>query len=680
MINIKELPLVNVVLKDGSDKTVLNDNRESNSSSLFHNEIFNNLANYNNLYEFRSKFRLSDSVFDGNTQEYNVDNLKSYTNGSSVINVDGIRFNTFLFSSNTPKLYVSLTSGSRKKGQDVLFTRWKWRNYFDGYFLAIDDPMFEFNKKFPKNLMGWFYGTSKNNFLDKTAQLIKAFAESKGIRYEDIFLMGSSSGATASLYISNELAGCSTMAFNPQVSLSDWPFAKNFEQVANVNLKTNDKRNVIRISKNSNNKYFIYYNLLSEEDTIQMRSLLNSIGCQERKISYGLNKLTDNIYLMASVINYHKLHTTSPNEYETYIISRFLEADSAERERICCNEFFTYMTENVSKRYEMMDSFHKLKTASTNIYTEMSQYADSAFERHLAGKNYSDVLNDYKALFYLKSFSLPNSYFKGVVRSLKALNFSKQQISDYFGACTSNNINKVNNIISDMKSGDFAESKIMNSFTDVVDSLFKSSAVTSLYKEAFSILCKALKKKEFPSPIMDSCHNIKYAILSNTVISDDLSFTDNLDKSNCFFVSEVCNLIGFSKGYSGFVAYVNDRERLVNHTIDFFFRNLLGCLGFKSVAQYKQISAAYNYSHGVMRQKDYALQIRYISTILAMILTTDEPEQYIKQLGNELIWLVTIALDLPSDKFLIFKNLTHIGMENCRNYLNFIPEEQVKIF
>lgn len=653
-------------------------------SSMFNNDIFEKYSNYNNLYEFRSKFRLDDSIFNDSNQFFNLSDINDYVQGSATIDVHGIKYNTFLFNSDTKKLYVSLTSGNRKNGKDILFTRWKWKNYFDGCFLAVDDPMFQYNPKFPKNLMGWFYGTNSNNFLDKTAELIQGIAKAKNIDCKDIVLMGSSSGGMASLYISNKLPGCSVMAFNPQLSLADWPYAKNFEKAANVNLSSQDDRNTIKISADSNNRYFVYFNLLSKEDGVQMKYLLKTIGCPEKKIVYGLNKLADNIYLMASVANYHKVHTTSPNEYETYIISRFLELNKDDRNKAFEDGFFTYMTENISRRYEMMNSLYKAKTMSSNISSEYLSYANQNFERDVKANNYSAVLDDYKALFSLKTFSLPNSYFKSVTHSLKMLNYNKKQIYDYFGSCTSNTLGKVSSLIQEIKSKDFISEKVLDDFGEIIESLYKNTDVISSFKEGFSIILDALQEKEIPCYTDDiessSDSSLKYVIASKFLSTKDtLGVINESDKDNYNYhvVSEKCNLIGFNTGFAGFVQYKDSKESLISHTIDFFFKNLLGYSNFRSVAQFKQIITAYDYSHRTKNQADYAKQVKKISIVLAHLIQTDDfdnREQLLRILGRELIRLISLAMNLPMNKCLFFQRLTHVGMENCVNYLNFRNE------
>ena len=653
------------------------DGKINSSESIFHNDVFEHFSNYDNLYEFRSDYRLSDKVLKGPIRNFNIENVEDYTRGSAVLNVDGVKFNTFLFDSTVKKLYVSFTSGSRKKDSNVLFTRWKWRNYFDGYFLAVDDPMFEYHKTFPSYLMGWYYGTSDNNFLDKTAKLIKELAKAKGVSPENIFLLGSSSGATASLYISNSLPGCHTMAYNPQFSLPDWPYATEFEQEAGVDLKADEKRSFIRINPDSDNKYFIYYNLLSPEDMTQMHSLLDSLGISYKTIKYGLNKLADNIYLMASVSDFYKLHTTAPNEYETSIISRFLELSEVERQQICDNEFFTYMCENISKRFETTDRMNKIKGDANAVNSELFKCADQAFERHVDAKKYSDIVEDFKALFFLKSFSLPKSYFKIVARSLRELKYDKDKLCDYFESCTSNGIVRVKAIVDNLKTGGYLEPRIMNSFVYLLETLFKSQVIISKYKEAFLILCRALQNERVAQPDVHNYVEIKYAILSEDFASDDLSFTGSITKDNCCLVPNVCNLIGFKDGYSAFVTHMHDKDKLISHTIDFFFRNLLGCSGFKSVAQYKQTNAAYYYARKTVTPDAYGQQIIRISQILADIITSDNPELLIRILGNELIRLIAIALGLPTGKFLIFEHLNHTNMKNCRNYLRFVPKEMV---
>jgi len=643
-------------------------------SSMFNNDIFEKYSNYNNLYEFRSKFRLDESIFNCPNQFFKLSDIKNYVQGSATIDVHDIKYNTFLFNSDTKKLYVSLTSGNRKNGRDILFTRWKWKNYFEGCFLAIDDPMFQYNPKFPKNLMGWFYGTNSNNFLDKTAELILAIAKEKGIDCKNIVLMGSSSGGMASLYISNKLSGCSVMAFNPQLSLADWPYAKNFEKAANVNLSAQDERNTIKISASSDNRYFVYFNLLSREDSIQMKYLLKTIGCPKKKIVYGLNKLADNIYLMASVANYHKVHTTSPNEYETYIISRFLELNPEDRIKAFEDGFFTYMTENISKRYEMMNSLYKAKNLFSNISSEYLNYANQNFERNVKENNYSAILDDYKALFSLKAFSLPNSYFKSVTHSLKMLNYSKKQIYDYFGSCTSNTISKVSSLVKEIKSKDYISNKVLNDYCEIIESLYKNSDVISYYKESFSLILNALQGKEIPS-YTDSDLPLRYVINSQVLFSEeDVGEGNKVGKDNYYFVSELCNLIGFNKGFAGFVQYRDSKEKLSAHTVDFFFKNLMGYSGFRSVAQFKQILTAYDYSHRAKNQVDYARQIKVISVIMGNLILTkdiDGRDHLLKMLSKELIRLISIAMNLPMDKYLIFQRLTHVGMEKCVNYFNF---------
>lgn len=647
--------------------------KNNSTESIFYNNIFNNFSNYNNLYEFRSKYRLNDDMLNAPSTYFTIDNINDYKCGIAVIDVDGVKFNTFLFDSSVKKLYITLTSGNRKKNSSVLFTRWKWRNYFDGIFLAIDDPMFEYHKTFPFNLMGWYYGTRDNNFLDKTVKLIQELARVKDVSPENIVLLGSSSGAMASLYISNYLPACSTIAYNPQFSLADWPYASEFEHVTGVDLKCNDKRNIIKIKPNLNNKYLIYYNLLSHEDMPQMRSLLNSLGFSYSNIKYGLNKLTDNIYLLASVVDYHNNHITAPNEYESYIISRFLELSSAEKQKICDNEFFTYMTENISRRYVIMDKKIKLNADAKNVNTEMFQYAKQSFEKHVNATKHSDIIDDFKALFFLKSFSLPKSYFKTVVKSLKELGYDKSKFNDYFKSCTSNSIIRAQTLVDELKNNSYCEPQIMNSYSYLLETLFKSPIIISKYREAFQILCRALKNNQVSQPNVHDYTEIEYVILSDVFISDDLSFTKKMTNNNCYFVSNICNLIGFKEGYSAFVTNMHNKENLISHTIDFFFRNLLGCLVFNSMAQYKQTFAAYYYSRKTARPNDYGEQIKRISRILAGIITSEDPETLIRILGNELIRLIAVALDLPSDKFLIFEHLAHPNMVNCRNYLKFAP-------
>lgn len=644
----------------------------------FRNDIFVNFSNYENLYEFRSDFRLKDTALnDYKTVRLNISDISKYVQGGAVVDIDGVEFNTFLFKSSVKKLYVSLTSGTRKKDQNTLFTRWKWRRYFKGNFLLIDDPMFAYISDFPKNIMGWFYGTTDNNFLDKTAGLIKEIAKSLDVKVQDITLIGSSSGGTASLYISNKLDGCMSIAFNPQLSLVDWPYAKDFERITGVNLSAHDERNRITINPESQSKHFIYYNLISDSDRVQMSFLLNSMGLCNFKVKNGINKLSDSIYLLASVTNTHKRHTTAPNEYETSIISEFLSMNSEEREQFVRSEFFTYMAENISKRFELLNNVYRVKKEKLLISSQYLDYAKRTFEQDLKLNNYESLLTDYKSLFALETFNLPNSYFKNVVLSLKKLNYSRQQISEFFGSCVSSSITIITNIADKIKNGKFDVQRVVSEFGDVIENLYTSSSVVSCYKEAFSYICCAISENKVPNFVIDDHVNVNYAILSERIESKDLDFIEKLNTSNCFLVKQKCDLIGFNRGLAGFINNLDSKDSLIAQTIDFFFKNLIGYYSFKSVARFKQIHAAYNYSHRLGAQIEYAKKVKQISILLANIIVAKEPQKMINSLVLYMIELIVVGMGLPKDKYLVFEKLTHEGMECCVDYVHFIHKDKL---
>lgn len=413
-----------------------------------------------------------------------------------------------------------------------------------------------------------------------------------------------------------------------------------------------------------------------------MNYLCKTIGCTDRKIKYGLNKLTDNIYLMASIANYHKLHTTSPNEYETYIISKFLELDSTNRDKACDEGFFTYMTENISERYEMMNALYDAKMFSSTVCSEYLNYACKNFENNWKIGDYASVLDDYRALFSLKTFSLPNLYFKNITYSLKMLNLNNEQISDYFSSCTSTALNKVSLIIKEIKSGYFIFNKVLHDFENIVINLHKNSDIVQCYNESFSTILNAVQEREIPScQNFDFNPTLKYVILSKTLSSSNsIELAKQFDNNNSYIVSDICNLIGFNKGFARFILCKNSKDQLISHTVDFFFKNLIGFSTFRSVAQFKQISTAYDYSHRTNNQREYAKQIVRISIVLANIIQTNDSNkqnELIRLLGSELIRLISIAMDLPLNKYLVFQRLTHVGMENCVDYLNFINEKQL---
>lgn len=648
-------------------------------STLFINKSLEKLANYNFYPEFRANFKVDKKLINQPHQQFDLKDIEQYRSGCAVITVDGIKFNALLFDSNVKKLYVTLTSGNRKQEGGALYTRWSWRNYFDGYFMALDDPMFEFYEDFPKDIMGWFYGTDDNNFMDKAAEIIKSIAKIRGINYSDIILIGSSSGATVSLYLSNKLPGCSVIAYNPQISLIDWPYSKEFVEATNVNLKRDDERNFIRISPDSKSKYFIYYNFVSESDISQMKVLVEFLGLNMAKISYGLNKLADNIHILTSAVNYRDPHTSSPNEYETYVISKFLELGSQSKQKVGQSGFFNYMIEEISSRHELKNSVYRLKASSAKKDKDFLDYAFKNFKSHFCQQKYPDVLDDYRILFELRAFKLPMEYTKNTLTALKELQYTKKQTLEYFQSCSTYNIDTINAIIDCLVSRDFVVNKVYVQFSILIDSLFVDNQIRACYKESFLNICEAFKGVSPEIKIIQN-NSLSYAILSDNLINPNYCLPDNLSDNDCIVVSEVCNLIGTKSGYSGFITNKGNSGSLALFALHFFFRNLMGYSGFNSITQLKQTREAFKYAHKSYSPLDYAMQVKNISVILANIISNSDKNSFselMQLLSSELIELIAIALNLPKHKFVIFKFLNHKAMDNSVDYFNFIPQSAV---
>lgn len=678
----------NYTIKKGieEDSATLNNYSHNDKSlnsdivDIFQNKVFTKFANYNNLFEFRNSFRLNDSIFNkDNVQKFSIQDLSGYIKGEACIDVHDVQFRTFLFDSVTKckKLYISLSSGKRKEGQDVLFTRWKWRNYFDGYFLAIDDPMFAYYKKFPRNLQGWFYGTKDNNFLDKTADLITEIARSKGIKTEDITLIGSSSGGTAALYLSNKIIGASIIAYNPQIHLVEWPSGKVFEKVTNIDLRAEDERNFIKINKNSSCRYFIYYNMLSGSDMQQIKHLFYELGVSIDAIKYGINKISDNIYIFASVVNSYNYHTSQPNDYETFVISKFLDSDELNKEKVINSGVFYLLGESISTRYELLTEVRRHRTSKNKFVEQALNYVSESLNNHIEQQKYKDILDDFKFVFSLGGYGLSSYYFKNAVLALKKMEYAGPQISEYFAQCYTEIIERTENIANVLKKRNFNISDLLGEYIMIVDSLFSNTSVSSCYKRAFLNICNALQDNwehgEHNHNFCDS--NINYAVLSNEINCNNKElYVNTLTHENYLCASDSCSIIGYNTGVVGFV-----NKDSFNHVIDFFFRNLLGCYKFRSIAQYKQNREAYVYTHTIKNQLKYAMQVERISTILANIIVNKDNENEIQNLCSELIRLVYIAMDLPNDRFVVFTNFASQKMESCSSYFNFIDEETLSM-
>lgn len=328
------------------------------------------------LKTFRDFLKVDPSYIKPKEVTFLLNQVQKYSGCADVV-VDDVRFKTMLIPPrrDRKRLYVSLTSGTRHAKDR--FVRWQSSSLFDGYFLAIDDPMFQ-HFKIPNDLMGWFYGTSDNNFLIKTSLVIKHIAKVLAIPFSEITLIGSSSGAYAATYIAKYIDGCSVIAMSPQLVLHKWPYAKKLEDVTGLDFCALSDRNYLS-KYNDLSKYIFAFNLSAKHYLPQLEYLLSQYNLKITDLKYGLNVLSSNILLWVYVVDdFYNPHLVHPQEYEIVYMDYILREYNNYKNLDGLSSFTVLISELMNQRYVIQNKLSSLNSIETNRSLDINQlYIDT---------------------------------------------------------------------------------------------------------------------------------------------------------------------------------------------------------------------------------------------------------------------------------------------------------------
>lgn len=209
----------------------------------------------------------------------------TFTSGDKVLE-------SLYISGDEKKLYVFFTSiDSYGQEDSSRFDRCLWSPYFKGNKIFFDDmSRLELNYA-----SSFFY-----RVLDETEIIIRKLAISKDIKATDITFIASGSGAFAAGYLANRIEGSNALALSPVISiLNSFPkkvrcteYVETMRIPSNENNRRNPKLGLFNISKNKKSNYFIYFNLMNENDLKQATIIFNYLKLE---LVPGMTKYRKNI-------------------------------------------------------------------------------------------------------------------------------------------------------------------------------------------------------------------------------------------------------------------------------------------------------------------------------------------------------------------------------------------------
>lgn len=255
-------------------------------------------------------------------------------------------------SKKSKKLYVFLSAANmtRKEKKAPMFDRVSWHNWFDGYCINIEDPMY---KKYPDLREGWYFGKKDISYLKYISNIVKKFAELWKIDFSQIYFIGSSSAGYAALYLANEVQGSTALAYNPQLVLANWGDKNHFRSQTGISLEDHDvnhRNDLSTILKNNTSKFIVFVNGSSRSD--YERQLLPFSEKNNLKFNYGLN-VFGSLYLSLLKTNYFSPHRTYFDQAESLLALNMIESShNVESLKASFNVFL----EMVYSRFENMNN------------------------------------------------------------------------------------------------------------------------------------------------------------------------------------------------------------------------------------------------------------------------------------------------------------------------------------
>lgn len=261
-----------------------------------------------------------------------LDDLASCSEDRVSIDVDGTVFENYIFYGKKERLYIFLSAIGDSNVEYPKFTRATWPLWLAFNSVLIDDP----TRKELSFAPAFFIGSKNKENISKIIKLIQSFQKKFDVSEENTYIISSSNGGYAAIYIAKYL-NIKVIAYNPQFSiptfidsLSDSSFVKlNYYLKSGFDLKENDIRlTAVDSFKNKHAKFFIYINISSKTDRDQLNFLSKNL---DFKWNLGANRISDNLTLLIVEVDADNPHSVQPSFDATRIFIEYLAGNIGPR-------------------------------------------------------------------------------------------------------------------------------------------------------------------------------------------------------------------------------------------------------------------------------------------------------------------------------------------------------------
>ena len=242
-------------------------------------------------------------------RKISLDQLSLDFNGAFDLLYENDVFNGYLHSADSEILCVILSAAWDQRVKNdgkVVFNFPGLIGKLNANMLYIEDPMYKKNKGLE---CGWFYGDEATSHVDQVKKIIEYVAEKNKIQRKNIVFIGASAGGYAALSCADRLKGSKAYVFNPQINLSDWPYAKQFSLMTGIDLESQDnlgRNDITYFLNNKESKFFINFNTFSALDEKPMKRVCNALDIE---VKDGL-WLRENIFVSLKSMNVNIPHNS----------------------------------------------------------------------------------------------------------------------------------------------------------------------------------------------------------------------------------------------------------------------------------------------------------------------------------------------------------------------------------
>lgn len=326
--------------------------------------------------------------------------------------IDGRVIHSYIRKSSIRKLTVFLSAVGINSGKPYpIFNRVSWENEFDGSILCFDDP----TRKEIDFAPCFYFGDANHNCLDQIQRIVQNIASILNVSNSDIYIISSSNGGFAAMYLADKIDYSTCVALCPQFDVELFLRDRALFFYKKLNITREDyfsRLNLFHIINNNKSKFIIYSNIRSDSDREQIEKF-----CSFSNISYsiGLNMIKENFCLIISRINALDPHAVQPNKFFCNFI-----IDSIFKNNELVHEF-------IRVYFQLMEDYYDLELR-TYILKKIGSVSNNVKNIEFFDNNITNVfMNDKLGSF----FRIANYKDDKVRLSFRVRNFIKFQSLEF---------------------------------------------------------------------------------------------------------------------------------------------------------------------------------------------------------------------------------------------------------